>query len=390
MNTTWWVGDADLDEDQVKIATLPAKGSHLITGPPGSGKTNLLLLRGNYLTLANQPDILIFVFTRTLQEFLRLGAAAYKFPVDKIQNYTSWQKAFLWQHGVDAHKGGGFEEDRAKNFEKLVSLVHQKKLANVYDAILVDEGQDYLPEEIRLFDRLGTVLYAAADTRQKIYKGEDPMTALIEATDQQHPLRFHYRNGRRICRLADGVAKALGLDQELAKTCQYKEGERPSSVELMHCDNIQAQCDLVVTSLKTQMKAYPEDMLGVLCPRQEDLKQVWAVLSASEIGQYCILQSAKDGYEAFDLSRRVCVCTIHSAKGLEFRTVHVPSCEYAKRFQHQRNLLYTAITRAKTSLTLYHCGPIPGYLESAWAKLNPAANPPDIKQLFGGKTDVDC
>jgi superfamily I DNA/RNA helicase len=385
MNATWWVGDADLDEDQVKVATQPATGSHLITGPPGSGKTNLLLLRGNYLTLVNQPNILILVFTRTLQEFLRLGAATYKFPPDKIENYTNWQKSFLWRHGVTPNKSGSFDENRTKNLELLVDLAKKKDLQNEYDAILVDEGQDYFPEEIRLFAKLGTALYAAADPRQKIYKGEDSLDTLIKVTNKQHPLRFHYRNGRKICRLADGIARATGVEQQLTPTCQYKETERPSSTRLLHCGSVQEQCEHIVRSLVTEMKAYPEDMLGVLCPRQEDLKAVWEIVEASQIGKDCILQSSKDGYEAFDLKRRICVSTIHSAKGLEFRTVHVPYCENAKKFQHQRNLLYTAVTRAKTSLSLYHEDPIPGYLESAWAKMTPVEKPPHIKQLFKGK-----
>ncbi len=54
MQETWWVAEGDLDDDQKKIAALPAKRSHLITGPPGCGKTNLLLLRAKYYTLQKE------------------------------------------------------------------------------------------------------------------------------------------------------------------------------------------------------------------------------------------------------------------------------------------------------------------------------------------------
>ncbi len=52
MEETWWVEEGQLDDDQRKVAELKSKGSYLIKGPPGSGKTNLLLLRAKYLTLS--------------------------------------------------------------------------------------------------------------------------------------------------------------------------------------------------------------------------------------------------------------------------------------------------------------------------------------------------
>ena len=42
MNDTWWVKQSQLDDDQKKVFTLPIDKDHLVKGPPGSGKTNLL------------------------------------------------------------------------------------------------------------------------------------------------------------------------------------------------------------------------------------------------------------------------------------------------------------------------------------------------------------
>ena len=47
----WWREQGELDEDQSKVIGLQEEGSFLVVGPPGSGKTNLLLLRANYLTI---------------------------------------------------------------------------------------------------------------------------------------------------------------------------------------------------------------------------------------------------------------------------------------------------------------------------------------------------
>jgi ATP-dependent exoDNAse (exonuclease V) alpha subunit len=54
----------------------------------------------------------------------------------------------------------------------------------------------------------------------------------------------------------------------------------------------------------------------------------------------------------------------------------------------EKNICFTAITRAKTSLAIYHVGPIRGYLEKALMIVN--TNPlepipdPDFDQIFGG------
>ena len=62
------------------MISLAAEGNHLVLGPPGSGKTNILLLRANYLTLSGKPNIAIVVFTRTLSKFIASGGKEYDFP----------------------------------------------------------------------------------------------------------------------------------------------------------------------------------------------------------------------------------------------------------------------------------------------------------------------
>ena len=76
---TWWREFGDLDEDQRRVIGLPPEGSFLVKGPPGSGKTNLLILRANYLANAEHPHLAVVVFTRSLQEFIRGGADRYDF-----------------------------------------------------------------------------------------------------------------------------------------------------------------------------------------------------------------------------------------------------------------------------------------------------------------------
>ena len=87
MNDTWWVKQSQLDDDQKNVFTLPIDKDHLVKGPPGSGKTNLLLLRAKQLIGSNYPNVVVVVHTRTLQEFLRSGGPKYGIPQDKILTF---------------------------------------------------------------------------------------------------------------------------------------------------------------------------------------------------------------------------------------------------------------------------------------------------------------
>src|SRR5258708_12886245 len=101
MAGAWWIGESDLDDDQKNVISLSAEGNHLVLGPPGSGKTNILLLRANYLTLSGKPNIAIVVFTRKLRKFIASGGREYAFPADKIVTCNKWQRDVLHQYGVD-------------------------------------------------------------------------------------------------------------------------------------------------------------------------------------------------------------------------------------------------------------------------------------------------
>ena len=87
---TWWRELRDLDEAQRNVIALPPEGSFLVIGPPGSGKTNLLLLRANYLTNSEHANLAIIVFTRTLREFIRAGGGLYDFDPDNVLTSPSY------------------------------------------------------------------------------------------------------------------------------------------------------------------------------------------------------------------------------------------------------------------------------------------------------------
>lgn len=383
MNETWWVDPKQLNEEQKNIIQLPLEGSHLITGPPGSGKTNLLLLRANYMTLADQPNILILVFTKTLQEFIAAGGGQYAFPSSKVQTCMRWEQGFLRSFGVTTNPPATFDDKRNFFLSEIQKLLDSGRVREVYDGILLDEAQDYLPDEIRLFKRLSRVIFVSAHSKQKIYDGEDIAPLLESLTDEKHELHYHYRIGREICKLADALV--TGHEEPLLlPTCNYDESGRKSSVEPFLCADVDQEATKIIERLSVQLRAYPDEMLGVISPGRDTALRIWERLMDSDLAALAVLQIGGD-HSPFEPEKRICVATVHSAKGLEFRALHVAECNQFAGKAYERNMAYTAITRAKTSLSLYFSEPLPGYLEKALLALKPLSDLPHVEDVFGGK-----
>lgn len=380
MNETWWLDPKQLNDEQKSIIELPLSGSHLITGPPGSGKTNLLLLRGNYMTLAGQPNILIVVFTKTLQEFIAAGGNLYAFPQSKIQTSMKWEQSFLRSFGVTSNPPEEFNAKRQFLLEQVQQLLVEGKGQNIYDAVLLDEAQDYLPDEIRVFSQVGRVLFASAHSKQKIYSGEDTVSLLESLTDHKHKLHYHYRIGTKICTLADALV--TGDDAEpLRLTSNYDEETRPSSVEFLETHSLEETANTIIEKLLVQVRAYPEELLGVVAPSRSATVHLWERIMESDLAPLSVLQVSGE-HAPFSPETRICVSTIHAAKGLEFRALHIAECNDLINRAHERNVTYTAITRAKTSLTLYASSALPGYLEKALTALEPMRDLPNLSAVF--------
>ncbi len=384
MSSTWWVGEDDLDEYQKSVISLPIDNSHFVIGPPGSGKTNLLLLRANWMYLSGYKNILIIVFTRTLQGFINSGGKQYYFPDSKVQTCRQWQWDLLKQYGVTIDMPqDDFIKQREYLLHEIKKLIEKHRLSKIYDAILLDEAQDYLPEEIEIFRDLAERLFAVADTRQKIYDGEDSFNTLRTILGTPTELRFHYRNGLKICKIADAIVK----DREnacMADTSNYNEIANPSQVEYYRCQNIDDQAKRIIQKLDAQLKAYPNEMVGIICPQRAELMKLWNYISESAFGARAMLQLGTDR-EPFNDSKPIIVSTFHGIKGLEVRSLHMAGCNLLKDFKYNRNMAYTAITRVKTSLSLYYDDDIHGYLEAALSVIEPIPDLASIGDIFGGK-----
>ena len=382
MNETWWVSENQLDTQQKRIPSLRLDGNFLISGPPGSGKTNLLLLRAKFLTLAGKPNLKIILFTRALREFIASGADNYAFNTQNVVTSHAFWSNLLYEYDVSRPEEDTFEKQRNALVERVTRLVRQRELSNLYEAILLDEAHDFLPEEVELFSLLARNIFAVADRRQKIYSGEAPFSVLEKVTDEHIELIHHYRNGFNVCLFADTVGQDRHSFNRISDTSNYDEQRQPSTVIPHKCENLEEEIDLLLSKLDDQLKAYPRDVIGIISPSRSAIARVWERIEESPYRFIASYQGSTQNL-SFDGHVRIFVSTLHAAKGLECRALHVVSCENFRRRPLPRALVFTAATRAKTTLDLYYSSPLLGFLEQSVSSLTPQTNLPDLTDLFG-------
>ena len=385
MDQTWWRSTQELDSKQRDLIEIPTSdGNYLVTGPPGCGKTNILLLRASYLRSAGLGNCVVLVFTRMLREFIAAGAnRPTMLPPNRIQTHAAWTLSLLLELGQPFRPSQpdlSHDDARKERHLAIKSAVREAGLDNsYYDSILLDEVQDYWANEVELLSGLTRRLFTAGDSRQRIYNRNEGLQAALRIGCKEHHLRYHYRMGPKICRAADRILSRQG-DDLLESNCQYDDREQPSRVTVHPSENLQEQFRLLEENLINQLRAYPDERLGVLALRNQIVKEIGDFLHQTKYAKLkdnILVQSDDEDDRAFDSQHRVIVSTLHSAKGTEFRSVHFVAADDFPYFTREK--AFTAITRAKTTLDVYHSQPMEGALESALAQ--PVA--PNLNEILG-------
>lgn len=372
MNTSWWRSLDELDEDQKAFIMLPAHGKHLLVGPPGSGKTNLLLLRAQYLAGKGDKNVLILTFTNTLTDFIKSGIGSKGLIGEsQIRTYHSWATEHVLHHlGIRAvPKGVEFDDAvRTQVLEKVIEANTRAPAQNLYSAIFVDEAQDLTVGELEALLSLSDKVCICGDSRQGIYH-QDGLNVAQKLGLQQHTLKRHFRIGQKIARVADRLLPPDPGTQSLEETSNYNPKTQGDSSAMMHsCTSRDEQFAQMIDLIRVQLDAFNEDTIGIFCGKNESLTELRERFNATELADAVFVHGI-DKNASFNAGRRIHALTIHGAKGTEFRAVHLYGTEELAKFPlNRRRLAYTAITRAKTSLHAYRTGATSPQLENAFSE----------------------
>lgn len=241
-------------------------------------------------------------------------------------------------------------------------LQGEHPLKGHWDAILVDEGQDFSPEMAHVLLALPPphgVLTVAQDEQQCLYQPEDSgWEKMGIAGLRLRRLQRQYRNTRAIARMAlrllpegEPVPELAGAEGEAP--CWLQSADAPALVR----DVADAVATLVregVPMSEIAILYAHSRMEGLASSLPESLLE--AVEARGVMARWVARDTTSKRY--FDITTdSVCISTIHSAKGLDFSHVFLLGMDRLQPEKpRQRRLAYVGMTRARKHLTLAICG----------------------------------
>ena len=381
----WWIQKGQLDQDQLDIIEgLPLEGKYLVLGPPGSGKTNILVRRAQFVRSQEMPNILILAFTRSLVEFVKTGCYDAQgreiFPASCVTTIESWIRDIYHQHKTPIPESRDLDLNKWKQTLAFNAMgFKDENHLPEYDALFVDEAQDLLSEEVELIKQWSPVLFFVGDSRQKIYEQAEGLDAVRRIDSlKERMLSFHYRLAPEICRVADRILMPQG-ERPLQETAHYY-GPQPGTVDIHGPISEESQINHAIQKLKDQVRVYADlleggDKLAIIVAKRDNRERVFNYLEKDQFlkGKSQIIRAREESDDdhdpAFSPESPICIITVNGCKGLEFRSVHWLFCEDLMRY-HTNEIYYTVVTRAKTSLDIYYTSNLPQVLAKAYAQPN--------------------
>ena len=214
-----------LNSYQKKFA-VPQSGHFRVRGVAGSGKTQVLAYRA--ANLASQGyRVLILSFNITLWHYIRdmVSRSAFPFTWDKItfNHFHGFCKDILNHFGEKWPTGIGDEEVTFREVvpNKVIEVI-KKGYLDKYDAIFIDEGQDYFIEWYNMLCHFLTdrdEVVVVCDKKQNIYSREmdwlDKRRGGVEKFGEWIELKTIVRLPERIANMTRIFSEKFNLNQDV-------------------------------------------------------------------------------------------------------------------------------------------------------------------------------
>ena len=269
----------------------------------------------------------------------------------------------------------------AEMFTKLAAAI-QKDKNPPYEFAVVDEAQDIGIAHLRFLAAIGErrpdALFFAGDLGQRIFQQPFSWLALgVDIRGRSRNLRVNYRTSHQIRTQADRllgpeVSDVDGNTEQRGDTVSVFNGP-PPAIQVFNSneEEIKAVADWLSARIKEGVAPHE---FGVFVRSDAEIPRAHQAVKQAGL-EYKILDENVETTTGF-----VSICTMHLAKGLEFRAVAVMACDdevlplqeriesiaddadLEEVYNTERHLLYVACTRARDQLFITGIEPASEFL----------------------------
>ncbi|MGW5971702.1 DNA helicase [Streptomyces sp. NPDC055186] len=303
----------DLDPDQrAGLDELPFDGNHLISGPPGSGKSVLAAQRAVMLALTGTPVVLL-TYSNLLRQSLS-GTVHALGPADRsirVMTVHSWLTE--WYGATPSDGGDGWYD-----WDALLNRAAEP--AGAFGAALViDEGQDLPPQFYLLVRMLKAHTTVYADECQRLTDTNSTLDEIARNLGKctRHDVAGNHRNTEQIASFAAHFHTGTGTG---IPALPNRQGPPPR----LHRFHERGVADLLVLLAETQ----PKKSIGVIAASQHTQFSLLGSIQkrAPRLKPQLYTSQSRGGqYRNLDLGRPgIVIVHRRSAKGLGFDTVVIP------------------------------------------------------------------
>lgn len=381
-----------MDLHQENLAKQLGDKNRLIRGVAGSGKTLILASRAKLLA-KEHPDwkILILCYNISLSRSIESL-------VRRMMNEPDSLFDFDFNSGGNQNESPGTGNITVRNFhawlrndlkisEKqlpfyLNKLEQGEAVLPSYDAILIDEGQDFEPEWFRLVSSLlnpeTKSLLLVEDRAQSIYKRKRSYVqdTGLDFRGRSKVLNINYRNTAQIVSFAWDFYRTHSTLKNKVVTKDF-EGEiiAPQSTKrkgyepgIVRRKDFFEEADYVARQIRLLHEQRSVPLSGMLILYRvrkwgayDYVDALQKALKKEGLPYYWLTETPESKRNYDRNAEAVTISTIDSSKGLDFRAVFIVHLDMIplsleKDEEREASLLYIAMTRAQEYLCLTYSG----------------------------------
>jgi hypothetical protein len=365
---------AMLDHQQEVLARQFDAGHRVISGPSGCGKTLVLVHKAVFLKNYNPAirSILFICFNITLGHYIKRLLAEKHIPMGPagVEVYHFFELCAKIT-GETVH----YEKEESDYYDTVVQLALDKipETGLKYDAILIDEGQDFNEDMYKvmlgLLNPATDSLTIAIDPSQIIYRNKG--TGILQLGKVKNLTRV-YRNTKEIREFVESFmmngGKAKGSEELngmlFSPDPLESHGPKPA---MKKAKNFSEMVDLIAKKIESLVvdEGFTFSEIAVLYVSKtlkvdgQGMSLVDELMRAFDM-RGIMSEWASEDYRAkksYDITTNsVTISTIYSAKGLDYACVFLVGLdlltEEKMSAEHIRNLTYVGLTRARYNLVI--------------------------------------